>query len=66
MPKVLITGSSGFLGTYLLRYAPVQYKLIAQYRNNLPQVPSKTIEYLNLDLTSENWNGLEKMQPDAG
>jgi dTDP-4-dehydrorhamnose reductase len=65
MPKILITGSSGFLGTYLLRYAPVQYKLIAQYRNNLPKVPSKTIEYLNLDLTSQNWNVLEKMHPDV-
>ncbi len=65
MPKVLITGSSGFLGSYLLRFAPSRYHLVAQYRNNLPKVPAKTVEYLNLDLISADLEQLGKMGPDA-
>ena len=62
--KVLITGSSGFLGRYLIKFAPSQVDcLIAQFRTKPPRSYGRKVQYLPLDFLDKNWDELKKLHP---
>ncbi len=64
MPKVLITGSSGFLGRNLIKFAPDHHQIIAHYRHNLPDSYGRSVEFFQCDFSKEPWQSLEKFHPD--
>ncbi len=60
---ILITGSSGFLGRYLVKYAPGNFDLIAHYRTKGPNGYQKSIQYLPLDFVSGDFSFIEQIEP---
>lgn len=65
MSTVIITGSSGFLGRYLLKLSPYQAELFAVYHRHLPEKYRQNIRLIQQDLLSERWTNLEKLSPDV-
>jgi len=65
MKKILITGASGFLGRYLLNFAPGNVRLLAQYFRHPLNAPSNSIQLLQLDLTTPALDELEQFQPEV-
>jgi len=64
MKKVLITGSSGFLGQHLLKIAPGNTHLTAQYFHNNPGDEIGNIRLFQADFTKAPWELVQKMRPD--
>jgi len=54
MKRIFITGSSGFLGRYLLNFAPRNVEILAQYRKQPVQKPSPHVQIVQIDFT--NWD----------
>ncbi len=65
MLKIIITGSSSFLGRNLLKFSPSGRKIFAFYRHNKPVGYGQDIKYVQLDLLSPNWDSLEKIHVDV-
>ncbi|GAB4374171.1 MAG: SDR family oxidoreductase [Calditrichia bacterium] len=66
MKKVFITGSSGFLGRYLLKYAPPQgYRLLAHYRSKKPNSYGKDVVYIPIDFLEDHWISLKELRPNV-
>lgn len=65
MLKVLITGSSGFLGQHLIRYAPRTFHIIAHYCQNSPLDFGRQLELLQADFTIKPWEKVEELHPDV-
>ena len=63
--RILITGSSGFLGRYLIKYAPAEYEIIAQYRSKKPDDYGKQVNFLQMDFLHDSWEPLERLQVDG-
>jgi dTDP-4-dehydrorhamnose reductase len=64
--QVLITGSSGFLGIYLVKFVPAnRTQIVAQYRNQAPEPYGKPIKYIQLDFLRNDWSELEQLRPDV-
>jgi len=64
--RVLITGSSGFLGRYLVKFTPSQnVQVIAQYRNQVPETYGKPVKFLHLDFLNNDWAELKKLKIDV-
>lgn len=63
--KVLITGSTGLLGSSLLRNAPDKIKLFATY-NNVTLVPNVKSHYVRVDIRKKAnvEKAFEEIQPD--
>ena len=65
-PKILVTGSSGYLGRYLIKYAPAQgTSIIAQYRAKMPNDYGRDVQFLKLDFAEQDWSALEAFSPDV-
>ncbi len=65
MPKILITGSSGFLGSQLIKNAPPGYRVIGHYCRNMPVISGRSPEVISLDLLQADWPDLENVEPDV-
>ena len=63
--NVLITGSSGFLGQYLIKYAPHSFHVTAHYFKNPPQDFGQEINKVSMDLTGFIWKELQELHPDV-
>ncbi len=64
--KVLVTGSSGFLGRYLIKFAPSIYQIIAQYRSQQPNDYGRDVTFPQKDfLAPDWWEFLDESRPDA-
>jgi NAD(P)-dependent dehydrogenase (short-subunit alcohol dehydrogenase family) len=50
---IIILGSSGGIGTPILKYFSKKYKILAIYKKNRPIVTNKGIKYLKLDLVKK-------------
>jgi dTDP-4-dehydrorhamnose reductase len=63
--QILITGSSGFLGRYLIKYAPLENDtIIAQYRQKQPESYGAEVKFLPLDFMQDEWEIPAQFQPD--
>ncbi len=62
--NVLITGSSGFLGRYLIKFAPAGCRLFAQYRTKRPNCYGREVELIQSDFDKEPWTFLNELKPD--
>ena len=65
MKKILLTGSSGFLGRHLVRVAPGNIQLFAHYFQNNPGTAINNIRLLQVDFTKEPWETLQQLRPDV-
>jgi dTDP-4-dehydrorhamnose reductase len=65
MSTVIITGSSGFLGRYLLKLSPSQSEIFAVYRRHKPENYGKNIHLIRQDLLSDRWINLDKLAADV-
>jgi len=63
--RILITGSSGFLGRYLIKYAPAEYEIIAQYRSKKPDDYGKQVNFLQMDFLHDSWDPIDRLQVDG-
>ena len=50
---IIISGSSGGIGTPILKYFSKKYNILAIYKKNRPIVTNKRIKYLKLDLAKK-------------
>jgi len=64
--KVLLTGSSGLLGSYLLRRSPKRFSTIATY-NKITLLPNVSTHYVHMDITNsrEVNSVLHRYKPDV-
>ena len=61
----LLTGSSGFLGRYLLKYSPPDdQKIIAHYRTEPPAHYGRDVQFVQLDFLEDDWSALETLRPE--
>lgn len=61
----LLTGSSGFLGRYLLKYSPSEgQKIFAHYRTEPPVHYGRNVEFVQLDFLEDDWRVLEAKRPE--
>lgn len=65
MKKVLITGASGFVGSWLLKTAPNNVEILAQYhQREIPFLPPHTAA-LPLNLLQPDWNPVRDFHPEV-
>ncbi len=64
MKKIVITGSSGFLGRNLLKLAPQNSQIIAHYCQNKPINLDSKIELFQADFRTGPWEFIQKLHPD--
>lgn len=65
MKKVLITGASGFVGSWLLKTAPGNVEILAQHHSRrIPFLPPRA-RALPLNLLQPDWNPALAFQPDV-
>ena len=65
MQKVLLTGSSGFLGQHLIRCAPATSHIIAHYFRNFPLDFGRQLELLQADFREKPWQKVKELHPDV-
>jgi dTDP-4-dehydrorhamnose reductase len=65
MSRVLITGSSGFLGLHLLRYSPQTHEIIAHYCTHKPEKFHHRITPFCLDFYQANLSALDELNPQV-
>jgi dTDP-4-dehydrorhamnose reductase len=64
--RVLITGASGFLGSYLLQNIPPDAKVLAQYHSTLPiSAPHPNIQTIQLNFENPDLRALQRFSPDV-
>ncbi len=63
--RILVTGSSGFLGRYLIKFAPREYHLISQFRSKKPEPYGRDLTFLKMDFLSESFKNLEDLKPNV-
>jgi len=64
MSRVLITGSSGFLGLHLLKYSPQIHEIIAQYRIHKPEKFHHRITPFCLDFHKADLSAIDQLYPE--
>ena len=64
MSRVLITGSSGFLGLNLLKYSPQSHEIIAQYATHEPEKFHQRISPYCLNFHKSFLPELEQLHPE--
>ncbi len=65
MERVYITGASGFLGRYLLKYAPKKYRILGQYRQHPLRLTQGHVQVTRQDLAADEWAPLWQFSPQA-
>ena len=65
MKNVFITGASGFLGNYLLKFASADVHILAQYHTTAPAITSSNIDCLQMDYANPDWTQVQHFQPDT-
>lgn len=65
MPKLLVTGASGFLGWHLCQIATTDWDVYGIYRSNTPTIPNTTLLKANLTNPQTFKNLFQTIQPDA-
>ena len=65
MAKLLVTGASGFLGSYLEAQAPTQYELFGTYLEHAFQSARMQAIQVDLSVTQEIDQMIDRIQPDA-
>jgi dTDP-4-dehydrorhamnose reductase len=65
MSKVLITGSSGFLGLNLLKYSPQTVEIIAQYRTHKPEGYNQRITSSCIDFCETDWSAIGNLNSEV-
>lgn len=65
MLKVLITGSSGFLGQHLIKFAPESLHLIAHYFRNPPHDFGRQMDLFPADFGETPWKKIQELHPDV-
>ena len=65
MKTILVTGASGFVGTYFIRQYSDQYKILALWRSNV--VSGSNVMSLQLDLSNKQlvYETLQRTRPDV-
>lgn len=63
--SVFITGSSGFLGRYLIKFSPNTYHIIAHYRSKRPNGYDRDLTFVELDFGGDFQRSLRKLKPTA-
>lgn len=65
MKKILITGASGFLGRYLLNFAPKEVLILAQHhKHHLPNT-SPNVQPFKLDFTKLSLEQIDDFKPQV-
>lgn len=65
MPKLLVTGASGFLGWHLCQTAALEWDVYGVYRSRSHPIPNTTLLKADLTNPQERQNLFQTVQPDA-
>ncbi|NEQ49950.1 MAG: NAD(P)-dependent oxidoreductase [Leptolyngbya sp. SIO3F4] len=65
MPKLLVTGASGFLGWNLCQMAAMQWEVYGIYHSRSLTIPNTTLVKADLTNSQERQNLFQTVQPDA-
>ncbi|RMF57442.1 MAG: SDR family oxidoreductase [Calditrichaeota bacterium] len=65
MKKIFVTGGSGFLGLHILRIAPDDVQILAQYRRHPIKQFSSNVQQLQMDFFSPDWEAVREFHPDV-
>ncbi len=63
MERVYVTGASGFLGRYLLKYAPKRCRVLGQYRQHPVRAFQGHVQVVKQDLLTDDWKSLYDFAP---
>ncbi|MFZ0389303.1 MAG: SDR family oxidoreductase [Calditrichia bacterium] len=62
---ILITGSSGFLGRYLIKYSPSTNHILAHFRTKEPYPYGREVHFFRMDAADDQWDSLQDLEVDA-
>lgn len=65
MKKIFITGSSGFLGRYVLNFSPRSEQVLAQYRKKPAGLRASHITQCQMDFSSTDLSPVADYRPDV-